>query len=342
MVETSEKVELLVTVPLPEEELEQIRQLSPRLRITPFYSRKIEEIPSEFWGRAEILYTDSVLPTLEMAPNLKMIQFHWAGLDQSAEAIDLSTQGVQVATSSGVATSQIAEYVVMMMLALGHRLPEMIQLQSKGEWIRNRWEKLVPRELRGSTVGIVGYGSIGREIARQLHPFGVQILAAKRNVMRPMDSGYTQEGLGDPEGNYFQRLYPIQALASMLKVCDFVVICLPLTEQTKNLVNDEMLRSMKPEAYLVDIGRGGIIDEGALLAALQEHRLAGAALDVFAEEPLPAQSPFWHLPNVFITPHVAGISAQYRKRAVELLVENVDRYLNGLPILNVFHPEEGY
>ncbi len=342
MPETSEKVELLITVPLPEEELEKIRQLSPRLRVTPFYSRKIEEIPLEFLEKTEILYTDSVLPTLEMAPNLKFIQFHWAGLDQVAETETLSRQGVQIATASGVAVSQMAEYVVMMMLALGHRLPEMIQQQEKGEWVRNRWEKLVPKELRDSTVGIVGYGSIGREIARQLQPFGVHILAVKRNVMRPMDTGYTQEGLGDPEGNYFQRLYPIQALASMVKSCDFVVVCLPLTTQTKNIINDEIFKAFKPDAYLIGIGRGGIIDEHALLTALHEHRLAGAALDVFAEEPLSSQSPFWDLQNVFVTPHVAGISAQYRRRAVELLTENLDRYLQGLPLLNIFHPEEGY
>ncbi len=120
----------------------------------------------------------------------------------------ITNPDIQVATSSGVAVSQIAEYVVMMMLALGHRLPEMVKLQSKAEWVRNRWEKLSSRELRDSTVGIIGYGSIGREIARLLQPFGVQILAAKRNVMHPVDVGYTQEGLWRPGWELLPTLIP--------------------------------------------------------------------------------------------------------------------------------------
>lgn len=342
MAETAEKINLLVTVPLPEEMLEDIRAVSPRIRLTPFFTRKVEEVPSDIWKKTEVLYTDSVLPDPQLAPNLKFIQFHWTGLDLLAESPLFKTPEIQIAHSSGVAVSQIAEYTVMMMLALGHRLPEMTALQAKSEWVRNRWEKLIPVELRGSTVGIVGYGSIGREIARLLQPFGVKVLAAKRNVMQPIDSGYTQQGLGDPEGALFHRLYPIQAVGSMLKECDFVVVCLPLTPSTCHLINDEVLRFMKPGAYLIDIGRGEIVDQSALLVALQEHRIAGAALDVFEEEPLNPQSPFWHLPNVYVTPHVSGVSTEYRRRAVDLFVQNLANYVNGLPLLNLFNPEEGY
>ncbi|MEL7643055.1 MAG: D-2-hydroxyacid dehydrogenase [bacterium] len=342
MAESAEKINLLVTVPLPEEMLADIRAVSSRIRLTPFFTRKAEEVPADIWKKTEVLYTDAVLPDPQLAPELKFIQFHWTGLDLLVESPLFKNPEVQVAHSSGVAVSQIGEYAVMMMLALGHRLPEMTALQAKSEWVRNRWEKLIPVELRGSTVGIVGYGSIGREIARLLQPFGVKVLATKRNMMQPKDSGYTQEGLGDPEGALFHRLYPVQAIGSMLKECDFVVVCLPLTPSTHHLINDEVLRHMKPEAYLIDIGRGEIVDQAALLTALQEHRIAGAALDVFEEEPLNPQSPFWHLPNVYVTPHVSGVSTEYRRRAVELFIQNLTSYINGLPLQNVFNSEQGY
>ncbi len=342
MAETAEKINLLVTVPLPEEMLADIRDVSPRIRLTPFFTRKAEELPADIWKKTEVLYTDAVLPDPQLAPDLKFIQFHWTGLDLLAETPIFKDPGIHIAHSSGVAVSQIAEYTLMMMLALGHRLPEMTALQAKSEWVRNRWEKLIPVELRGSTVGIVGYGSIGREIARLVQPFGAKVLAAKRNVMQPADSGYTQEGLGDPEGALFHRLYPIQAVGSMVKECDFVVVCLPLTPSTRHLINDEVLRYMKPEAYLIDIGRGEIVEQAALLTALQEHRIAGAALDVFEEEPLNPQSPFWHLPNVYVTPHISGVSSEYRRRAVDFFILNLTNYINGLPLLNIFNPEQGY
>ncbi|MEJ5201581.1 MAG: D-2-hydroxyacid dehydrogenase, partial [Anaerolineales bacterium] len=195
---------------------------------------------------------------------------------------------------------------------------------------------------RGSTVGIVGYGSIGREIARLLLPFGVTILAAKRDVKHPQDTGYTIPGLGDPHGDFFHRLYPIQALKSMLKLCDFVIVSVPLTRQTRNMINADVLKAIKSGAYLIDIGRGGVIDQSALLDALQEHRLAGAALDVFAEEPLPPSSPFWHLPNVIISPHIAGISPYYRLRAADLFAENLQRYIRGIPLLNLLDLDNQY
>jgi len=191
-------------------------------------------------------------------------------------------------------------------------------------------------------VGIVGYGSIGREIARLLNVFGAKVLAAKRDVMHPEDQGYIIPGLGDPAGDAFHRLYPYQALKSMLKECDFVVVALPLTAETRGLIGAEEIAAMKPSAYLVNLARGGTVDQAALLAALQEKRIAGAALDVFVEEPLPAGHSFWKLPNVIVTPHIAGMSAHYNERAMDLFVENCKRYLAGSPLLNRFDPQKGY
>jgi phosphoglycerate dehydrogenase-like enzyme len=188
----------------------------------------------------------------------------------------------------------------------------------------------------------VPYGSISREIARLLVPFGVNILAAKRNAMDPTDRGYMPEGLGDPEGNLFKRLYPIEALKSMLKECDFVVVSLPLTPQTRGMIGTEELKAMKPGAFLVDCGRGGIVDHAALLQALQEKHLAGAALDVFPQEPLPADNPIWKQPNVIVSPHVAGVSKNFDAHATELFAANLRRYIDGAAVYNRFDLEKGY
>lgn len=335
-------VHVLITVAFPEPLVTILREISPRLRLTVHPARHPDEIPAELWAQAEVLYTDSVLPKPEQAPRLRWVQIHYAGVDHLLNAPLLQKPEVQITTLSGAAASQVAEHALMMMLALGHHLPEVFNLQHRAEWPGDRWERLAPLELRESTVGIVGYGSVGREIARLLRPFGVTLLATKRDVMHPEDEGYTRPGLGDPTGDLFTRLYPIQALASMLRGCDFVVICLPLTPATRGIINAEALAAMKRTAYLIDVSRGGVVDSAALLQALQERRIAGAALDVFPEEPLPAESPFWKLPNVIITPHIAGVSRHYMQRAVELFAENLRRYLSGGVLLNRYQGQRGY
>ncbi len=140
-----------------------------------------------------------------------------------------------------------------------------------------------------------------------LHQFGAKVLATKRNAMQPEDEDYIVEGMGDPHGDYVHRLYPAQALRSMLKECDFVVVAAPLTPETLGIVNADALHACKPSAYLVDVSRGGVVDHEALTAVLKAGKLAGAALDVFPEEPLPAESPLWKLPNVIISPHISAI-----------------------------------
>jgi phosphoglycerate dehydrogenase-like enzyme len=170
----------------------------------------------------------------------------------------------------------------------------------------------------------------------------VKVLAAKREVMLPIDTGYTIEGHGDPEGNLFHRLYPIQALKSMVSECDYVVVSLPLTPETRGLIGAEEIKAMKPGAFLIVVSRGGIVDESALAEALTEKRLGGAALDVFAKEPLPAEHPLWQLSNVILTPHVSGFSPKYKERAGLMFAENLQRYLHSEPMLNRFDPERSY
>jgi phosphoglycerate dehydrogenase-like enzyme len=338
----SEPVSVLITVPFPEKLISKLNGVSPRLRISVSKAKRPEEISDEEWGKVEVLYTSRILPSPQQAAKLRWIQFHFAGIDHAVDAPILKKEDLVATTLSGGSASQMADYALMMLLALGHRLPELINSQKRTEWPKDRWERFSPQELRQSSIGIVGYGSIGRQIARLLAPFGAQVLATKRDAMHPEDNGYIPDGQGDPQGDFVRRLYPPQALQSMIKVCDFVVVTIPLTDETRGMIDAEAFEAFKPTAFLVDISRGGVVNHEALIEALKEKKLAGAALDVFPEEPLAPESPLWKMPNVLITPHIAGNTVFYDERAVELFAENLDRYLSGLPLYNRYRPEVGY
>jgi len=335
-------IEVLITLPFSDELVTRLRNVSDRLKITCINPRKAEDIPEDVWRRSEILYTHRILPAPEQAPHLRWIQFHYAGIDRYVDDPIFKNPNLIITTLSGTSASQMAEYAVMMCLALGHRLPNLTAYQMRAEWPSDRWDRFSPQELRGSTVGIVGYGSIGRQVARLLCEFGATVLATKRDAMHTEDNGYIPEGQGDPGGDFVQRLYPGEALRSMLKECDFVVITVPLTPNTHGCFGAPELDAMKPTALLVNTARGEIVDQLALLEALRNHKIAGAALDVFTEEPLPTDDPLWKLPNVLITPHISGVTVHYDERAIDLFSENLTRYLAGLPLFNRFNSEQGY
>jgi phosphoglycerate dehydrogenase-like enzyme len=329
-----EPIEVIITLAFTDELIKQISEVSPRLAVEKIVARKVEDISEEAWKRVEVLYTNRALPKPEQAPSLRWIQFHWAGVDHALDEPILRREGMNVTSMSGASASQMAEHAVMMMLALGHHMPEAFAHQKRSDWPSGRWELFGPQELRGSTVGIIGYGSIGRQIARLLQTFGATVLATKRDILHPEDTGYVTEGLGDPGGDLVNRLYPPQALQSLLKECDFVVVTLPRTQATRGMLGAKELPALKPSAYLVDISRGEIIDHSVLIPMLHEHKIAGAALDVFPAEPLPADSPLWKLPNVILTPHIAGFSLHYDERAAALFMQNLKRYLEELPLYN--------
>ena len=335
-------VRVLITVQFTSELLDQIEAVSSLLVITTLEARKLEGIPREVWQEVEILYTHKIVPTPEMAPNLKWIQFHRAGNERFMDAPILGKPDLIASSMSGASATQVAEYVLEMTLALGHRLPDIIDHQKRAEWPADRGEIFSSVELNQSTVGIVGYGSIGREVARLLQAFGATVLATKYDAKQPADPGYMIDGIGDPEGDYVHRLYPAQALSSMLKECDFVVLCVPLTKDTQGLISLEQLAAMKSTAFLIDVSRGGVINHADLIVALQEEQIAGATLDVYPEEPLPEDNPLWKFPNVILTPHIAGMSRYYDQRAVTLFVENLSRYLDGQNPLNLIDLQRGY
>lgn len=337
-----EAVEVLVTLPFREDHLEKLAQVSSQLHLRQIRTWEQESIPADAWEKVDILYTDQILPLPEQAPALKWIQFHWAGISHAVQHPILNKPGLLVTTLSGAAASKVAEYTVLLMLALGNHLPAIMGNQKKSEWPTDRWERFKPIELRGKTAGIFGYGSIGRQLARVLSVFGMEILATKLHAMDPADHDYTPPNYGDPTGDLARRIYPPEALEWMVRESDFLVVSAPLTDRTRDCISDEIFSAMKPSAFLIDVSRGGIVDHQALVRALKDRKLAGAALDVFPKEPLPPDSPLWKLPNVIVSPHVAGITPNYDDRAVELFALNLQLFLDEQPLLNQYQPGRGY
>lgn len=337
-----EKVEVLVTFPLEDELQAQIREMSEFVNLTVAPAQKAEDIPEEVWRRTEVLYTLRILPEPAQVPKLRWVQSYLAGVEKEINHPLFEEGKVFFSSMSGANARQTAEHALTMMLALGHNLPEFNALQSERAWMEDKGKKYTPTEINGSTVGIIGYGSIGRQVARLVTGLGAQVLASKRDAMTPAHYGYSAEDVGDPSGDMFTRLYPPEAMRSMLKECDFVVVCVPRTPDTAGLVGKDQLAAMKKGAYLVDISRGGVVDQEALLAALEHKKIGGAALDVFEDEPLPEENPLWELPNVIITPHIAGFSSEYAPRANTLFLENLGRYLSGQVLLNLVRKDRGY
>lgn len=334
-------IPVLITVDMPEALLDRLRAVSPQIQIDLQPTGDVSDFTEEQLGEMEVLYTRQALPEPEQVPNLRWIQFHWSGIDDFVDQ-SLLRSDVIVTTLSGAAVPQMGEFAMTMMMALGHHLPAMMEDQGEKTWADKRFTRFRPVELRGSTVGIVGYGNIGREIARLCQSFGAEVLATKRDLKVLEMGGYALEGLGDAQADIPERLYPPQALPSMASECDFLIVTVPLTPETRGLVNAKVFQSMKSTAYLIDLSRGGVVDQGALVEALKEGGIAGAALDVYPVEPLPESSPLWELPNVILSPHVAGTSGQYLARAADLFAENLRRYIANETLLNRYDPRRGY
>jgi phosphoglycerate dehydrogenase-like enzyme len=335
-------LDILIHYHLTEEHIKELSMLSPRVRISFYPEGEFSDIPADMVAKAEIMLTSGAIPGPKEAPELRWVQFPYAGIDFVKDHPLLKKQDFKATTLSGAASPKIAEYALMALLALGHKLPMMVQYQEKKIWPPDRIKRFRPSELRGSTVGMLGYGSIARELARMLQPFDVEILATKNDLSQLTQNGYVPTGTGDPNGEYFMRIYPPQATHSVLKESDFVIVSLPLTNQTRNVISTEEFEVMKPSAYLVAIGRGGQVDEDALLVALREKKIAGAVLDVFKSEPLGTESPLWGAPNLVITPHIAGDTRQYTNMVASLFKANLRRYIDEHELLNVFDIEKGY
>jgi D-2-hydroxyacid dehydrogenase (NADP+) len=246
-----------------------------------------------------------------IASKLKFIQSISAGTDQYDKAL-LRDRGIRLASAAGVNAQAVAEHAMALILALYRRLPEARDNQNAKRW-RGMTSEIAAREdqLTGKTLLVVGMGRIGAQLARLAKAFDMRVVATKRDP-----------GTGAAPAD---AVYGTDRLHQLLGEADVVAIACPLTPETENLIDAAALAAMKPTAHLINVARGRVVDETALIAALQAKRIAGAGLDVTREEPLPASSPLWAMPNVLITPHTAGETQRYEDAVIDILLENLDR-----------------
>jgi len=239
----------------------------------------------------------------------------------------MEESAVVLSNSRGMNAVAVAEHALLLMLATARRLPEAVRAQTDRRWISDELAGLPA--LRGRTLLIVGLGAIGRELAKMASGIGMRVIGTRREVEDPLPEGVAAAfGPGD--------------LAGLLPEADVVVLAAPLTSETRGLIGRAELSRMKPGAWLVNVARGKLVDEPALVRALEERAIAGAALDVFAHEPLAEASPLWSMPNVLVTPHVAGFREDYWEAAAALFAENLRRYLDGETMANVVDKRAGY
>lgn len=279
-------------------------------------------------SEAEILLgsgnADRIAAILKTAPKVRWVHTFSAGVDRLVATGLIRREGVVFTNNSGAYDIPIAEHVMAMLFAIARGLPAYLAAQRRGEWIQG-----VPHaELRDATLVVLGLGSIGGELARVASGAGMRVIGVRRNASRSAPG--------------VERIVPPDRLVEVAREADYLAVTAALTPLTEGMVSAEVIAALKPTAWLVNIARGPIVDEAALLGALREHRIGGAGLDVFDVEPLPADSPFWTLDNVILTPHVSGNSPQVRERSLALVVENVRRFKAGEPLLNVVDRDAGY
>jgi len=252
------------------------------------------------------------------APRLKWLHAFNAGVDHPIYT-ELLERGVRVTTSSGAASVPIAQTALMGLLALARGLPHWLAARSRREW-SPRAGATAPRDLKGQTVVILGLGKIGSEIARLARALGLTVIGMRRGPRKPDDP--------------VDELHTPAALPSLAARCDWLVIACPLTPETRGLVDAALIARLPAGAHIINIARGEIVNEPALITALKDGHLAGAYLDVFETEPLPPASPLWDLPNVIVTPHNAGASAGNDERVLEIFLDNLGRWHRGAPLVN--------
>lgn len=314
---------IVIAFDMDQNHLEQIRDTHPELDIT--ICTEQDQIPEALsgadavigWGRYDAA-------TLAGAPKLRWIHTFGAGVDTllSPELIDSE---IVVTNNSGVRGPNIAEHILAMMLGFARGLPEIMRYQTKREW--HHADRGV-FELGGQTLGVVGLGDIGQALAWRANALGMKVIGVRRK----------QSAL--PRG--VEHVYPLEELHTFLSGSDHVAICLPLTPSTRNMFGAAEFAAMKPSAYIYNIGRGAIIDQDALVAALQSEQIAGAGLDVTDPEPLPSDSPLWDMTNVQITCHTSGATPYNWERGMAILLDNLGRFQRDEPLRNVVDKDAGY
>lgn len=304
-----------------------LRRRWPEMRVVhlPTYDGLDAELPD-----TDIFVGWSLKPEqFRMARKLKWIHATAAGVDQLMYP-ELRQSRVVLSNASGVHKVPMAEHILGTIIALARRFPSAVRYQSWHHWAQQEiWDEPVrPREVQGQVLLLVGFGSIGQEVAKRVRPLGMKIWACTRS--------------GKVESPDVDRVVPAAQLDDVLHEADYVVLAAPVTPETHHLMNEKRLACMKPTAFLLNVSRGILVDETALVKTLQQRAIAGAALDVTQVEPLPPDHVLWTLENVFITPHISAVSEFLWDRQTELLLENLERWFSGRELRNRVNLERGY
>jgi phosphoglycerate dehydrogenase-like enzyme len=337
-----DKVRVMITFRLEQKFIEEIKAVDPRVELlyepslmgypryqshhvgfngTPDQEKQWENM----LGQAEVIF-GYISPShsrnlKKIAPNLKWVQSPSTGIGQMVHEGGLTDSDIVFTTAGGVHTGPLAEFCMTAMLMYVKDVFRMEREQHS-----KHWERYCGMELRGKTLAIISLGHTGRELARLAGCFGMRVIGTKRNI-----EGVNLVSLGA------ERLYPWTDLKPMLSQADFVVLCVPHTSETTALIGEEELAAMKNGSMLINVARGVIVDQTALISALQSGHLGAAALDVTTPEPLPADSPLWDMPNVLISPHSASTVDAENEKLTNLFCENLRNYLDGKSLRNVLN-----
>jgi D-2-hydroxyacid dehydrogenase (NADP+) len=311
-----------------------IRAVSPEIRVMDAAALMSAELKGDFSQKqkfdsllawADVLFGLMAPPrVIARAPGLKWIQVISAGVDRWIET-DVWKSKVLLTGVSGIHATPIGEFVMALMLMFAKNAPLAFKMMQTREWLR-----YPVQTLRGKTVGIVGLGHIGKEVARLSKTLGMSVVATRRTTR---SAGKTRD---------IDLLLPPARMKELLQMSDFVVLSVPLTPETRHIIGAAELKEMKPNARIINIGRGQLVDEEALIRALEGKQIAGAGLDVTYTEPLPEDSRLWSFDNVIISPHVSGGMEDYLLQATAVFCENLRRYLDGKKLLNVVDRRRGY
>ena len=263
------------------------------------------------------------------AQRLRWIHSASAGVEANLFP-ELVASNVVLTNSTGLHAVSIPEHVLGQMLVLARNFHEALRLQGRAVWSRLQVMSFAGgiRELSGSALAILGAGAIGRNLAQRAAALGMRVRVMRRDPTRPVPGA--------------EAVVAPAALHELLRWADWVVCALPMTAETRGLIGAAELQAMRSDAFLINVGRGESLDEGALVDALRRGAIAGAALDVFSQEPLPAEHPFWSLPNLVLTPHVSGYTPRYFEKMLLLFEDNLERFLGGRPLRNVVDKQLGY
>jgi len=337
---------VLCFYPLASDVRDRLRSLSPALDIVymePDAQSSVDAMRDE---TVEALLANYCPTDPRRVPSLRWLAMVGAGVEH-LRAIDPWSRGITVTNGSGLHAVSIAEYAMAGMLAFSQKSAERRQNQTAHGWPAawtEDWKGLLGTSLRGRTLTIVGYGSIGRAVAGAARGFGMRVIAVKARPSLRSDLGYAAPGVGDPDGVIPERIVGTPEIATCFAESDYVVLAMPLTKSTDRIIDRTTLAALPKHSVLINVARGKVLDEDALIDVLRRGDIRGAVLDVASTEPVPADSAWWDVPNLVLTPHVSAINdpVGWWSLVAGLMIENLSRYADGRELVNVVDGAAGY